>query len=83
MTSSGRFPDSLGLTGDEPNVTNSQLMVAMADTQNFEGSQKPGRFRQSLLREVRETSQRKQTHTNIGIYWQSNISTGRSKADTL
>ena len=33
MTTSGRFADSHGQTGHEPNLINSQFVVAWADTQ--------------------------------------------------
>ena len=39
------------------------------------------RFRQSLPREVHETSQRKHTLTNIGMYRQSNVFIGMKKAN--
>ena len=35
MTTSGHFADTHGLTGYEPNLTNSQFIVAWADTQNL------------------------------------------------
>ena len=41
------------------------------------------RFHQSLLGELHVTSQRKQTLTIMEIYWQLNMFTGRSKAETL
>ena len=41
MTTSGHFADTHGLTGYEPNLTNSQFMVAWAETQNLCGMQ-PG-----------------------------------------
>ena len=41
------------------------------------------RFHQSIPGAAYVTSQRKQTLTIIGIQWQSNMFTGRSKADTL
>ena len=41
------------------------------------------RFHQSLPGEVHITSQRKRTLTIIGLFWQNNMFTGRSKAETL
>ena len=42
------------------------------------------RFYQTLPGEVHASSQRKQTHTTVGMYWQSTLFTGRNKnkADT-
>ena len=35
MTTSGQFADPLGLTGNEPNLANSQHLVALADTRKL------------------------------------------------
>ena len=41
------------------------------------------RFHQSIPAEVHVTSQRKQTLTSVGVYWESNMFIGRSKEETL
>ena len=39
MTTSGRFADTHGLAGSHPNLTNSQSVVAWAESQNPDGAQ--------------------------------------------
>ena len=39
VTTSGHFADTFGLTGYDPNSTNSQNLVAWSETQNFYGAQ--------------------------------------------
>ena len=74
MTTSGHSADAHGLTSCEPNLANNQKcgqkMLAM------------DRVHQSLPGDVHATSQRKQTLTILGTYWQGNMFTGKNKADT-
>ena len=74
MITSGHFADTHGLTGYEPNLTNSRLLVAWAGTENCYGAPSLEKY---------TISKRKHTLTIIGTYWQSNMFTAESKADTL
>ena len=83
-TTSGHIADTHGLRSYEPNLTNNQLVAAWVDVQNSDGAQ-AGYGPISSVPPWRSTrkSQRKRTITIIGNYWQSNMFTGRSKAEML
>ena len=84
MTTSGHFADTHGpYMFFEPNLIHSQFAVAWADTQKLFWS--ANRLWTDIVNlfpgEVHETPQRIHTLTIIGMYWQSDMFTDRSKAD--
>ena len=84
MTTSGLFVDAHGLSGYEPNLTNSQSMEAWVESQKLsELKLRMDRFHQSLPGEVHTSSHRKQTLTILGRDWKSSMFTYGSKAETL
>ena len=69
----GLFADTHGVTRYEHKLTHSQFVVACAEKIAGGGHKLVmNRFRQSIPREVHVTSQRKQTLTIFGTYWQTN-----------
>ena len=83
MTTSVHFTESL--TGHEPKLRRTVTGWLRGQRVKILTKRKlcMDRFGQSLLGGMHETSQRKQTLTTVGVYWLSNMFTGRRRADTL
>ena len=82
MAASGHVADAHGSAGHEPNLTDSQFVVARADTRT-ERKLAYVRMSSILPGEVHVAPESKQTIATIGLYWWGNMFTGRSKAGTF